>query len=238
MVAIPLNHLAVSLRLSQRELIAIVGGGGKTTTLFALGRQLPGKVILTTTTKMGADQVGRFNALEGPSPDTLRDALGRGSVLVRSRVDGHKAIGVTPELCDEWFADDTLVDHVVVEADGARKRPFKAPRALEPVVPGATTTVLACIGADALGRVIADQCHRPLRVASVAGCSPYERLTPDRAAIVLLSERGSRKAVPEFARFVVVVTKVERTNQVHVDGLVAAIAGQAEVVSVEYDPGP
>jgi molybdenum cofactor cytidylyltransferase len=237
-VAIPLNHLAVSLRLSERELIAIVGGGGKTTTLFALGRQLPGRVILTTTTKMGAEQSGRFQTLEAPSHDTLGDALRLGAVLVRSRVDGHKAVGVLPELCDSWFDDAKLVDHVIVEADGARKRPFKAPRALEPVIPSATTTVLACIGADALGRVIADQCHRPLRVASVAGCSPYERLTPARAATVLLSERGSRKAAPQSARFVVIVTKVEPANQAPVDGLVAAIAGRAEVISVEYDPGP
>jgi probable selenium-dependent hydroxylase accessory protein YqeC len=236
-VPIPLNHLASSLRLQQRELVALVGGGGKTTTLAALGRQLPGRVVLTTTTKMGRDQLGRFTVLDGPDDADLRDALGSGPVVVRSRVEEHKAIGVTAEACDRWFADPTMLDHLVVEADGARTRPFKAPRALEPVIPGNTTTVLAHIGADALGRVIVDQCHRPLRVASVAGCRPSERLTPERAAAVLLSDHGSRKGVPAAARFVVVVTKVEPANQVLVDELAAAVAPRAEVVAVEYDPG-
>lgn len=238
MVPVPLNHLATSLRLRDRELIALVGGGGKTTSLATLGRQLPGRVLLTTTTKMGREQLGRFIALDAPTDQEIRDALGVGAVVVRARVEAHKAIGVGPERCDRWFADATLVDHVVVEADGARTRPFKAPRELEPVIPATTTTVLAHIGADALGRVIADQCHRPLRVASVAGCSPYERLTPRRAAAVLLAERGSRKGVPAGCRFVVVVTKVEPRNQTLVDELAAHVAHGAEVVAVEYDPGP
>ncbi len=237
MVPIPLNHLAVSLRLADRELLALVGGGGKTTSLAALGGQLTGRTILTTTTKMGRDQLSRFETLDAPSDDDLRDALRRGPVVVRSRVQGHKALGVRPETCDRWFADRATVEHVLVEADGARQRPFKAPRPLEPLIPITATTVLAHIGADALGRVIVDQCHRPMRVAAVAGCSPAERLTPARAATVLLSDRGGRKAVPDGARFVVVVTKVEARNQSMVDDLAAAVAGRAELVAVEYQTG-
>jgi probable selenium-dependent hydroxylase accessory protein YqeC len=234
-----LNHLAASLRLRDRELIALVGGGGKTTSLAALGVQLGGRIVLTTTTKMGRDQLSKFRTLEGPTDRDLRDALGEGrAVVVRGRVEGHKAIGVGPEQCDAWFADAMLTDHVVVEADGARTRPFKAPRPLEPIIPAATTTVLAHIGADALGRVIADQCFRPLRVASVAGCSPYERLTPARAAAVLLDPRGSAKCVPGSARFVVVVTKVESANRELVDELTSHLAPTTEVIGVEYDPGP
>lgn len=238
MVPIPLNHLAVSLRLRERELIALVGGGGKTTSLAALGSQLGGRTVLTTTTKMGRDQLGRFATLDAPSDDELRDALRGGPVVVRTRTDGHKAIGVEPTACDRWFADSSLVDNVVAETDGSRTKPFKAPRPLEPIIPTAATTVLAHIGADALGRVIADQCHRPLRVAGVAGCSPYERLTPARAAAVLLDERGSRKNVPTTARFVIVVTKVESSNQRLVDDVAGLVAPHAEIVAVEYDPGP
>ena len=41
----------------------------------------------------------------------------------------------------------------------------------------------------------------------MAGCSPYERLTPEAAARVLLDPRGSRKGCPEGARFVVFVNR-------------------------------
>ncbi|MDJ0767274.1 MAG: selenium cofactor biosynthesis protein YqeC [Ilumatobacter sp.] len=237
MVPVPLNHLAASLRLGPRELISIVGGGGKTTTLFALGSQLTGRVLLTTTTKMGAAQTGRLMTLDSPEDGDLRAALASGTVLVRNGADGHKAHGVDPVVCDRWFADASLVDHVVVEADGARRQPFKAPRPFEPVIPATTTTVLACIGADALGRVIMDQCFRPMRVAAVAGCRPADRLTPQRAAAVLSSERGSRKGVAPAMRFVVVVTKVEPANRTLVDELSAELGGSAEIIAIEYAPG-
>lgn len=236
MVPVPLSRLAEAVGIGHRELVSLVGGGGKTSSLFALGRQLGGRTVLTTTTKMGSEQTAGFTVLDGPDDARVRIALDRGPVVVRSRVDGHKAVGVAPERCDAWFADPWLVDHVVVEADGAKKRPFKAPRALEPVIPSATTLVLAHIGADALGRVILDQCQRPLRVAAAAGCRPGERLTPDRAARVLLDERGSRKGLPPGARFVVVVTKVGSGNRQLVEDLATELAGAAPLVAVAYAP--
>ena len=44
-------------------LVSLVGGGGKSSLLFALGRELPGRVVMTTTTRIftaqmkSADQV-------------------------------------------------------------------------------------------------------------------------------------------------------------------------------------
>ena len=68
--------------------------------------------------------------------------------------------------------------------------------------------MISVIGADALGRVIADQCHRPLRVAAIAECEPYQRLTPASAAKVLLSQRGSLKELPHKSEMIIAVTKV------------------------------
>ena len=48
------DALASALELPEQGMISLVGGGGKTTALFALGRQLPGTVVLSTTTKMGS----------------------------------------------------------------------------------------------------------------------------------------------------------------------------------------
>lgn len=41
------------------EMIAFVGGGGKTSLLFGLGATLPGRRILTTTTRIFAAQMSR-----------------------------------------------------------------------------------------------------------------------------------------------------------------------------------
>jgi probable selenium-dependent hydroxylase accessory protein YqeC len=219
---VSLNTAASSLGLLDggKHHVAIVGGGGKTTLVFALADQLPGATVVTSTTKMGADQHRGLPVLMSPDDDELRAGAATSTVVAWDRVDGHKAIGVAPERCDRWFG---LVDHVVVEADGSRQQPFKAPGVREPVVPVTATSVLSVIGANALGRVIADSCHRPLRVAALADCSPYERLTPAAAAAVLLHERGARRSNPPEARFAVVVNQVADANHAAVDALIGQL---------------
>jgi molybdenum cofactor cytidylyltransferase len=234
---IRLEHLADALTLGSHEHVAIVGGGGKTTTMFALADQLTGSKVVTTTTKMGHDQHRGLPVLLAPTGVEISAALDatpgsvRGpAVVVWKSIVGTKAVGVDPATCDRWFVDVPGVDHVLVEADGARRRPFKAPGALEPVIPSSTTSVIIVVGADALGRVIGDQCHRPLRVAALAGCRPYERLTPERAAKVLLHERGFLASIPQAARLAIVVTKVDATTGQAVTELIDAIeAGRRSV---------
>ena len=70
-----LTNLASAFRVNQGELISLVGGGGKTTTLFTLGEQLAGTTVLTTTTKMGAEQSSNYPALIDPTDDELRNRL-------------------------------------------------------------------------------------------------------------------------------------------------------------------
>ncbi|MFW2332937.1 selenium cofactor biosynthesis protein YqeC [Ilumatobacter sp.] len=223
------DELAAALGLGSHELVSFVGGGGKTTGLFALGAQLAGTVVLTTTTKMGRDRTDGHHLLIAPTDVELSDALRGSRTVLAWRADaGHKAIGVAPEVCDRWF---DLADHVIVEADGSRQRPFTAPNPFEPVVPSRTTLLVACVGAGAFGRVIADRCHRPMRVAGVAGCSPYERLTPERLATVLSNDRGGRKGCPRHARFVVVLNQVRPSDHGFVDELVDAIDGTVVVVA-------
>ena len=234
-----LDGVAEALGLGRRSLLSLVGGGGKTTVLFALGRSLPARTLLTTTTRMGCDRTGGFLCLIGPSDDDVASALDRdGSVLVWRTTDERKALGFPPEEVDRWFATDAA-DHIVVEADGARRRPFTAPAPWEPPIPSSSTHVVACIGAEALGYVIADRVHRPLRVAAAAGCSPYQRLTPARAAAALTSEVGMMKNVPVSARFTVAVAGadpddpqvqalVAELDRRHTDSLLVTRTGAAE----------
>ena len=217
---VALSNAAEALGIGGRSHVALVGGGGKTTLLHALGDQLRGRVVLTTTTKMVASEHGGRSVLIGVDDQTVIDAATERAVLVWSRVDGPKAVGVDPQRCDAWFG---RVDHVIVEADGSRRRPFKAPGPFEPVIPSTATLVLSVIGADALGRVIADQCHRPLRVAALAGCGADRRLDPILAAKVILHERAVTRSVPTDAEMVVVVTKVDDSSRSQVDELMGAL---------------
>jgi probable selenium-dependent hydroxylase accessory protein YqeC len=218
-----------------RETVSLVGGGGKTTALFALGRQLDGSVILTTTTKMGSDRTGGYVPLLSPTAAVLEVALERERrVLVWKAIDGHRALGFSGPDCDAWRR---LADHMVVEADGSRRRPFKAPAAHEPVVPSSTTLLVACVGAGAFGAPIVECCHRPDLVAGLIGCGVDDRLDPVGLARALLHAEGSLKHRPATARAVVLLNQVTGAHAGFVAELRAVIDNEVPVVAVaRFDP--
>ena len=231
-----LDGLAAALGVERGELISLVGGGGKTTTLFALGEQLSGTTVLTTTTKMGADQSSGYGVLIDPTDAELAAELTRNDrTLAWQAADGRRAIGVSAQRCDEWFA---IADNVVTEADGSRKRPFKAPAAHEPVIPSQTTLLVACIGSSAFDRPIAESCHRPDLVAALAGCEVGDALTPARAAALLLSRDGSQKHLPDQSRFAVALHRVTPENDSLVDELADRLGSAVTLVAVQENTGP
>ena len=230
------DELAGSLDIGAGMLIALVGGGGKTTLGHQLVRSLGPSSVLTTTTRMGARQTGGLDVID-LSTDALPDRV-HNPTMIHAGLRDRKARGVTPQWCDEQMAA-ALCDTMIVEADGARHRPFKAPADHEPVIPSSSDLVVSVIGADALGRVIADNCFRPLRVAAVAGVSPWQRLSPAIAADVLCSDRGGGRNVPRGARRHVVVTKVpaphdDSAQRDLVDELAARLTGRLDVTLVEW----
>jgi molybdenum cofactor cytidylyltransferase len=231
---IALADLADAMQITGGELVSLVGGGGKTTTLFTLGEQLAGTTVLTTTTKMGAEQSSNYPVLIDPTDTELRTQLAAaGRALVWKAADDRRAIGVDGKTCDRWF---TIADNVVVEADGSRKRPFKAPADHEPVIPSDTTLLVACIGASAFGRPIAESCHRPELVAALADCTVADPLTPARAAAILLSPAGSQKGLPAGARFLVALHRVTEQTQGLVSQLAAQLGEDALLVAVREAP--
>lgn len=233
LTTVDVSRLAAELELGSSELVSIVGGGGKTTTLFGLGRSLGPRVVMTTTTKMGVDRTDGHPVLVNPSDPQLRAALDRHDrVLVWRQLGGHRADGIDPADCDRWHRD-AVADHVLVEADGSRRRPFKAPYPYEPVVPAATTMLVACIGVDALDRPIGQVCHRPDAVVAIADGSLDDPLTPERAARVLLSDEGSRRGLPPGARYAVLVHRVGQRDRAAAHRLIEALDGAVPVIAVE-----
>ncbi|MGI9591043.1 MAG: selenium cofactor biosynthesis protein YqeC [Myxococcota bacterium] len=195
-------------------LVSIVGGGGKSSLLFALGRELPGRVVMTTTTRIFAAQMDR-----APQACTLADPEWRRrlesfeeSLLVVGAAEGERAVGVPTELPGQLL-EHPRVDWVVVEADGSRMRPVKAPGDHEPVVPVETSLLVAVAGIDALAAPIAEVAHRPERVCEITGLAPEQALPPESLAALLTSRDGGLKGAPPGARAVVLINKVELAQQ-------------------------
>ncbi len=191
-------------------IISVVGGGGKTSLLFELARLLPGRTVLTTTTRIFASQAREaalFCSLDQPGwQETVAGAPS--GVLVAGTLEERHAVGVPASVPARLLALEG-VDWVVVEADGSRRLPVKAPAEHEPVMPPETTLLVSMAGIDALSAPIAQIAHRPERVSALTGLPEAETLSPGALAKLLASDAGGGKAAPARARRVVLINKVE-----------------------------
>jgi molybdenum cofactor cytidylyltransferase len=213
------------LALSDRELVAIVGAGGKSTILLTLADELAqhGRtVVVTTTTRMASHQV-RQPSLWTEDPSAVGAALSAGSELfVASAETDGKVLGIRPEIVDRIFST-TAVDQVIVEADGARSMHIKAPAGHEPVIPSLSTTVVVVASVRAIGRPIADIAHRSTHLGALIGKPPDAPLTVEDAAGVLLHPNGGLKGVPATARVAMVITQASLETIPTADSLTALL---------------
>ena len=81
-------------------------------------------------------------------------------------------------------------DVVLVEADGAKRLPLKAPAEYEPVIPPCADAVAAVAGMDAVGQAVGAVCHRPERVCALLGAGAEHVLTPEDVALLLAKPPG------------------------------------------------
>jgi molybdenum cofactor cytidylyltransferase len=239
--------LSTSLRIQRKDVIAFVGGGGKTTAMFRLADELVSqgqRVITTTTTRIFAAQIKLAphhlifplarEGQEGFLSRVLAELSGHPHLLVIGETNEEgKAFGVTPELVDELIAMDR-VDAVIYEADGSRMRPFKAPALHEPVLASRTTLLVPVLGIGALGATLDDNhVHRPQLVAQVTGAHVGDPVTAEMIARVITHPEGGLKDKPSEARAIVLINAVENDQQLgYARGLVGRILETKEIEAV------
>lgn len=207
---------------------ALVGGGGKTTLMLRLARELlqaGASVIVTTTTHIFPPE-----GILTQNPATLEEAK---ATLARERLAcfGKPAAGgklSAPEI--SISALEGIADYVLVEADGAKRLPLKAPAEHEPVIPNETRLVIAVAGLDGAGKTINETAFRPERYAALCGKSEAELVTPRDIALALAHEEGQRKGVSPGARFAVLLNKADDVTK---QGIAQRIAIELNQYSVE-----
>ncbi len=211
------NDLSSALDLGSRELVALVGGGGKTSLLFALAKELlQGKkrVVTSTTTKVRHREAQRSPCIvftgSGPSwKDKLSEGLeNHGHVfLARGLLDSGKVDGIGPSIANEMYQEGGI-DYVIIEADGSSGHPVKAPADHEPVIPSSSTKVVAMLGLEAIGAQMGPEVvFREDLFCKLTGLELGERLTPAILARLFLESEGLFKGTPSSAKRIVFLNK-------------------------------
>ena len=167
----------------EKGVTAIIGSGGKTTLLRTLSGELPGRVLLCTSTHFQG--YADLPTVLGPTEPDLRKALAAHPIVCAA---GRSPTGklVDCGLPYETLAD--LADFVLVEADGSRRRPLKAHALHEPVIPPCTRQVICAVGLSGLHRPVSEVVHRPELFCPLVGCTPEDEATPERVARGLVQE--------------------------------------------------
>ncbi|RME64594.1 MAG: putative selenium-dependent hydroxylase accessory protein YqeC, partial [Caldilineae bacterium] len=201
--------------------------GGKSTVLFRLAQEIVAagaRVVTTTTTRMFFAQTEQAPArILLPAGDTSENHLPWSELVETLAVHRHcllagppvgdKVAGLAPETVDGLVdrAAELGLAAILVEADGARQRPVKAPAEYEPQLPTSTTHLIPVLGVDGVGaRLDEPLVHRPERLRRLLGVEdPDARLTPEMAARLLLHPQGGAKGCTADMQFMPLLNKAD-----------------------------
>lgn len=240
---------------AQGGVAAIVGAGGKTSTMYTLASELSergNRVIATTTTHIWdprAEQGRRFSRLV-LSPELKRgihyediQELTPGECVVVGAIsdpESGKLKGVPPARIQ---AMRRLCDYIVVESDGARGLSIKAPADHEPALPLDADLVVGLIGLDCLGRPMDSRIvHRPELFGPLVHCEPGTPLAPCHILALAQAPDGMFKHAPAQARRAIIFNKADQMDAAARERLIQALAPDLPVDRVLLaalgKPGP
>ncbi|MBW1710296.1 MAG: putative selenium-dependent hydroxylase accessory protein YqeC [Deltaproteobacteria bacterium] len=212
--------LREKFQLGDRGVISLVGAGGKTTLMFTLARELArlGEPVLTTTTTkiFMPSREQSANVIITPHPEKLikkalefskRDAY---LTAAEGYLAGQgKLTGFEPEAINQLW-ETGLFRWILVEADGAARKPLKAPALHEPVIPSCSGWLVAVAGLDAVGKPLDDQwIFRAGLYSQITGLPLGEPITEESVATVILDEQGLMKGGPPQAKRFVFLNKAD-----------------------------
>jgi len=169
-------YRSIRIEIGRKELICLVGAGGKTSAMFRLAQELSDEgqsILVTTTTAIyhpEETQYDRIVITEKEAAGLLGKVKSGITVLGRSVTAEGKLLGVNPAFLDYLVSEGTF-DFIIVEGDGSKGRPIKAPAGHEPVIPLSAARVLGVIGLDSVGKPVGSEfVHRPECFCETVNC--------------------------------------------------------------------
>lgn len=211
--------LIEALGLGDARLISICGAGGKTTLMFTLAQMFvdQGKrVLITTTTKIAKEEAeDNWPAIVASTADEVIELYSEqipenGGALIATTgraKDPIKLGGLAPEEID-LLKESGAFDRILVEADGSRRLPLKAPAPYEPVVPSLTDLHIIVAGLNGLREPLGENTLFRAEIwAELTGTNLGDPVMPEALAAVVLHKGGLAKGCPPGTRNVLFLNR-------------------------------
>ncbi|HHU0691412.1 selenium cofactor biosynthesis protein YqeC [Citrobacter sp. Marseille-Q3906] len=199
--------------------ISVVGAGGKTSLLFWLAQlfQSSGRrVLITTTTHMFLPD-SCWPVIFCRDPVMLPHVSLTSPVSFcfnRWKAQSGKAQGFAPDVIDA-LAQRPECDVILVEADGSRGLPLKAPDEHEPCIPQSSCCVIAVMSGHLLGTIIdAENIHRWPQFADITGLTSGSTLQFSDLVSLVRHPLGAFKNVPSGCRRVWFINRFSQCENV------------------------
>ncbi len=186
---------------SAKTIVALIGGGGKTSLLNRLGTELVEQnnsrsVLLSSLTRMLRDSQDETFTLEHIHEQGIRSLMQSYNPLkiLGLQVTHEKLAGIT----DKTLADlRPHFDACVFECDGARGLPLKVHNQRDPIIPEFASHAIVIVGADVVGTSINDgRVHRPDLFCEKWDVSPETVMDASFVAQVVTSGHGYHEKIP------------------------------------------
>lgn len=227
-------ELKRALRLEDAPKIAFVGAGGKTTAIFQIADRYKRPVIITTSTHFSGDQTeqGDHHYIIRSTEDLnkFEDKVPAGVNIITGPISSDRAMGLSYEsltCLGRWCRTNEVP--LLIEADGSRQLPIKAPATHEPVIPSFVDTVLVFVGMGSIGKPLTSEwVHRPEFFAAISGLEIGDPIGIKAVIKMLTHPNGGLKNVPVGARLVAVL------NQADTAELRELSANSAKTLFTEY----
>jgi probable selenium-dependent hydroxylase accessory protein YqeC len=188
--------------------------------MAALARELSRRgerVLATTTTKMALEEAdGPWRVRTVAGADDLLACADAGPILACGGIDRarERLIGLLPEAIDALATSDRFT-RIIVEADGAARKPLKAPGPHEPVFPRTADAVVIVAGASGLGQPLEEgTVFRAAEWSRLTGLEPLAPVTPDSLAQMVVHPAGLAKGAPAAARRMLFINQADTAERV------------------------
>ncbi len=221
-------RLVDALSLSDPIQAAFSGAGGKTTAMFRLARQLAGPVFVTTTTHLGLDQVNladrHFVINDAEDLESYLKTPTQAITLFTGPETADGRVSALDELSLNRIHTYSY-EHgfpLLIEADGSRGLPLKAPAGHEPAIPAWVNAVIYMAGMAGINQPLSpDFVHRTDQFAKISGLAMGDLISPDAVVRVLSHPEGGLKNIPDNARRFALLNQADTADLQSMAGKIA-----------------